>query len=126
MYTVFINADPWVLQFVGIIGAITMLGAALLALVQDDIKRVLAYSTVSQLAYMMAALGLDYPTLSALNPRVIYASISGYGQTGPYAELPGHDLNYVSISGMLAADRPDPPRWPKGSTSGLVWRSWSA
>jgi NADH-quinone oxidoreductase subunit L len=57
MYTVFINADPWVLHFVAIIAAITMLGAALLALVQDDIKRVLAYSTLSQLSYMVAALG---------------------------------------------------------------------
>ncbi|HEX2030581.1 MAG TPA: NADH-quinone oxidoreductase subunit L [Actinomycetota bacterium] len=46
------------LTFVAVIGAITMLIAALLALVQDDIKRVLAYSTVSQLGYMMAALGL--------------------------------------------------------------------
>jgi NADH-quinone oxidoreductase subunit L len=58
MYTVFINADPWVLQVVGIVGAITMLGAALMALVQEDIKRVLAYSTVSQLAYMVAAMSL--------------------------------------------------------------------
>src|ERR1041384_3256324 len=46
------------LNFVAIIGAITMLMAALLAMVQDDIKRVLAYSTVSQLAYMVAALGV--------------------------------------------------------------------
>jgi NADH-quinone oxidoreductase subunit L len=46
------------LAFVGTIGSITMLIAALLALIQDDIKRVLAYSTVSQLAYMVAALGL--------------------------------------------------------------------
>jgi NADH-quinone oxidoreductase subunit L len=46
------------LGVVAAIGAITMLIAALLALVQDDIKRVLAYSTVSQLGYMMAALGL--------------------------------------------------------------------
>ena len=58
MYTVFINAEPWVLQVVGIVGAITMLGAALMALVQEDIKRVLAYSTVSQLAYMVAAMSL--------------------------------------------------------------------
>ena len=58
MYTVFINAEPWVLQFVGIIGAITMLGAALMALVQNDIKRVLAYSTVSQLAYMVASMAV--------------------------------------------------------------------
>jgi NADH-quinone oxidoreductase subunit L len=53
MFEVFANADPFVLQIVGIVGGITMLGAALLALVQDDIKRVLAYSTVSQLAYMV-------------------------------------------------------------------------
>ena len=46
------------LAFVGTIGCITMLIAALLALIQDDIKRVLAYSTISQLAYMVAALGL--------------------------------------------------------------------
>jgi NADH-quinone oxidoreductase subunit L len=58
MYTVFIHAEPWVLQFVGIIGAITMLGAALMALVQNDIKRVLAYSTVSQLAYMVASMAV--------------------------------------------------------------------
>jgi len=58
MYEVFINAAGWVLQVVGVVGAITMLGAALLALVQDDIKRVLAYSTVSQLAYMVAAMSV--------------------------------------------------------------------
>jgi NADH-quinone oxidoreductase subunit L len=58
MYTVFIGADAWVLQTVSIIGAITMLGAALLALVQNDIKRVLAYSTLSQLAYMVAVMGM--------------------------------------------------------------------
>jgi NADH-quinone oxidoreductase subunit L len=54
LFEVFAHADPYVLQIVGIVGGITMLGAALLALVQDDIKRVLAYSTVSQLAYMVA------------------------------------------------------------------------
>ncbi len=46
------------LDVVAIIGSITMLIAAILALIQDDIKRVLAYSTISQLAYMMAALGV--------------------------------------------------------------------
>ena len=46
------------MNVVAIIGAVTMLMAALLAMVQDDIKRVLAYSTISQLAYMMAALGV--------------------------------------------------------------------
>lgn len=57
MYPVF-EASPAALNEVALIGALTMLIAALLALIQDDIKRVLAYSTVSQLAYMMAGLGV--------------------------------------------------------------------
>jgi NADH-quinone oxidoreductase subunit L len=57
MFAVF-EPSGTALALVGTIGAITMLIAALLALIQDDIKRVLAYSTVSQLAYMVAALGL--------------------------------------------------------------------
>ncbi|MGH2726761.1 MAG: NADH-quinone oxidoreductase subunit 5 family protein, partial [Actinomycetota bacterium] len=52
------EASPEALNEVALIGAFTMLIAALLAMVQDDIKRVLAYSTISQLAYMMAALGV--------------------------------------------------------------------
>jgi NADH-quinone oxidoreductase subunit L len=58
MFEVFLHADPWVLTFVSTIAAITMLIAALLAMIQDDIKRVLAYSTVSQLAYMVAGLSM--------------------------------------------------------------------
>jgi NADH-quinone oxidoreductase subunit L len=57
MFAVFAPSGE-ALAFVGTIGSITMLIAAFLAMIQDDIKRVLAYSTVSQLAYMMAALGL--------------------------------------------------------------------
>jgi NADH-quinone oxidoreductase subunit L len=52
------EASPEALNLVALIGAFTMLMAALLAMIQDDIKRVLAYSTISQLAYMMAALGV--------------------------------------------------------------------
>jgi NADH-quinone oxidoreductase subunit L len=55
---VFVHAGTAALAFVGAIGAVTMVIAALLAMVQDDIKRVLAYSTVSQLAYMVAGLSL--------------------------------------------------------------------
>jgi NADH-quinone oxidoreductase subunit L len=58
MFPVFINAPHFVLLFVSIIAAITMVIAALMAMVQDDVKRVLAYSTVSQLAYMLAGLSL--------------------------------------------------------------------
>ncbi len=57
-FQVFVSADPIALHVVAIIGAITLLLAAFLALVQDDIKKVLAYSTISQLAYMVAALGV--------------------------------------------------------------------
>jgi NADH-quinone oxidoreductase subunit L len=57
MFLVFEHAGA-ALDVVAIVAAITMLLAAILALVQDDIKRVLAYSTISQLAYMMAALGV--------------------------------------------------------------------
>jgi NADH-quinone oxidoreductase subunit L len=52
------EASQAAMNVVAIIGAITMLMAALLALVQDDVKKVLAYSTISQLAYMFAALGV--------------------------------------------------------------------
>ncbi|MDQ3941152.1 MAG: NADH-quinone oxidoreductase subunit L, partial [Actinomycetota bacterium] len=57
MFVLFEHAGA-ALNVVAVIASITMLIAALLALVQDDIKRVLAYSTISQLAYMMAALGV--------------------------------------------------------------------
>jgi NADH-quinone oxidoreductase subunit L len=55
------------LNVVAIVASITMLIAALLALVQDDIKRVLAYSTISQLAYMMAALGVGAYTAAVFH-----------------------------------------------------------
>lgn len=45
--------------------------------------------------------GLGYEDLRAINPRLIYASISGYGQTGPYRDRPGHDISYQGIGGAL-------------------------
>ena len=59
-------------------------------------------------------LGADYETLSAANPRLVYCSISGFGQEGPWAERPGHDLNYLALSGYLGVQasvegRPWPP-----------------
>src|SRR5687768_7409814 len=47
-------------------------------------------------------LGVDYETVSAANPRVIYASISGFGQTGPYADRPGFDLIAQGMSGIMS------------------------
>ena len=46
-------------------------------------------------------LGIDYETLRALNPRLIYCSISGYGQDGPYRDRVGHDINYLGYAGVL-------------------------
>jgi len=55
-------------------------------------------------------LGIDYETLRAANPGVIYAAISGYGQDGPARERVGHDLNYLAASGVLhLADGPHGP-----------------
>ncbi len=48
-----------------------------------------------------ARLGIDYDTVKGANPDVIYAAISGYGQTGPARERVGHDLNYLAASGVL-------------------------
>jgi len=51
---------------------------------------------------VMDRLGLGYEALNAINPRVIYCAITGYGQYGPRADVAAHDLNYVAESGMLA------------------------
>ncbi|HJV87549.1 MAG TPA: CaiB/BaiF CoA-transferase family protein [Noviherbaspirillum sp.] len=50
---------------------------------------------------VMDRLGLGYEALSAINPKIIYCAITGYGQTGPRASVAAHDLNYVAESGML-------------------------
>src|SRR5574343_474084 len=46
-------------------------------------------------------LGIGYDTVRALNPKITYCAISGYGQTGPYRELAGHDINYLGYAGVL-------------------------
>jgi formyl-CoA transferase len=48
-------------------------------------------------------LGVDYDTLAALNPRLVYCSISGFGQTGPYADRGGYDLIAQGMSGIMSA-----------------------
>ena len=49
---------------------------------------------------VMQRLGLDYVTLSEINPRLIYCSITGYGQSGAYQHKAGHDINYIALSGI--------------------------
>jgi crotonobetainyl-CoA:carnitine CoA-transferase CaiB-like acyl-CoA transferase len=50
---------------------------------------------------VMKRLGFDYETLAARNPRLVFCSISGYGQTGPYRDYVGHDVNYLGYAGVL-------------------------
>ncbi|MCR6660595.1 MAG: CoA transferase [Asticcacaulis sp.] len=62
-----------------------------------------------------ARLGVDYETLSAINPKLIYVSMSGYGEDGPYKNYPGQDLLLQSMSGaMMSAGSKDTPPSPAG------------
>jgi alpha-methylacyl-CoA racemase len=61
---------------------------------------------------VMERLGLGPDVLTAENRRLVYARLTGWGQTGPYAQQAGHDINYLAISGALAVcgfDRPTAP-----------------
>ena len=51
-------------------------------------------------------LGVDYDTIKQINPRIVYASLTGYGQDGPYRDLVGHDINYLAIGGLLGMTGP--------------------
>jgi crotonobetainyl-CoA:carnitine CoA-transferase CaiB-like acyl-CoA transferase len=61
-----------------------------------------------------ARLGVDHETLSARNPRLVYCSISGFGQTGPMRTAAGHDINYIACAGILGlcGRRGAPPAIP--------------
>src|SRR3569623_292770 len=50
---------------------------------------------------VMARLGLGYEDMRAINPKIIYCAISGYGQDGPRAQEAGHDINYIGATGLL-------------------------
>ena len=62
----------------------------------------------------MEKLGLGPDTLLKDNPKLIYARLTGYGQTGPYAKMAGHDINYLATSGILSrlGRKADPPVAP--------------
>jgi crotonobetainyl-CoA:carnitine CoA-transferase CaiB-like acyl-CoA transferase len=62
-----------------------------------------------------ARLGVGYDDLRAVNPSIVYCSLSGYGQEGPFATRPGHDVNYQALAGALARPVGDetPPEIPR-------------
>ena len=51
---------------------------------------------------VMDKLGVGYEALKAINPKLIYVSITGYGQTGPYKDRAGHDINYLALAGIAS------------------------
>lgn len=79
-----------------------------------DLKRPEAVEVVKQLVReydivleqfrpgVMDKLGVGYEALKAINPRLIYVSITGYGQTGPYRDRAGHDINYLALAGVAS------------------------
>jgi crotonobetainyl-CoA:carnitine CoA-transferase CaiB-like acyl-CoA transferase len=69
-----------------------------------------------------ARLGLGYAEVSAVNPALVYASVSGYGQDGPYASRPGYNTIAMGMSGLMAlTGQPgDPPTRPGGSISDVA------
>ncbi len=62
----------------------------------------------------MDKLGLGYNNIKKINPKIIYCAITGYGQDGPYRDKAGHDINYISIAGLLGANGSEggPPQMP--------------
>ncbi len=70
----------------------------------------------------MKELGLDYETLAEINPRLIFCSLSGYGQSGPYRDKAGHDLNYTGFAGILdgTGEAGGPPVMPLVQIADLV------
>ena len=57
---------------------------------------------------VMARLGLGYDDVARMNPRIVYCSITGYGQHGPKSGVAGHDLNYIADTGLLALSMGSP------------------
>lgn len=63
-----------------------------------------------------AKLGVAYDDVRERNPEIIYCSLSGFGQTGPYARMPAHDIQFEAVGGMLALDSEGRPQVPS-----FVW-----
>lgn len=75
-------------------------------------------------------LGIGYDDILARNPGIVYCSLSGYGQDGPYREWVGHDINYLGIAGLLSMTGqkdgpPVPPGFPISDFAGGVFAAFS-
>ncbi|QRV13926.1 CoA transferase [Haloterrigena salifodinae] len=76
-------------------------------------------------------LGIDYETLAEHNDELIYCSLTGYGQDGPWADRVGHDLNYVALAGLLdltresPGEKPQVPGYPIGDMAGGLFAAFA-
>jgi alpha-methylacyl-CoA racemase len=77
---------------------------------------------------VMDRLGLGYEALRAINPRVVYCAVTGWGQSGPKADVAAHDLNYVAEAGMLAlgAGSDGAPVVPSGLVADIAGGTYPA
>lgn len=77
---------------------------------------------------VMTRLGLDYAALSAINPRLIYCSITGYGQSGPRKDFAAHDLNYIAETGLLGLSmgKPQSPVLPPALVADIAAGTYPA
>ena len=57
-------------------------------------------------------LGCDFESVSKVNPRIVYCSLTAFGQTGPYRDMPGHDINVIALSGFLSLNGNSEPVVP--------------
>ena len=71
---------------------------------------------------VVTRLGVDYPAVRRVNPKIVYCSITGYGQTGPMRHVAGHDVNYLSRAGLLdlMGEKDRPPAIPGIQVADLV------
>jgi len=72
---------------------------------REEVARIAAWADIAIEGFRPGVadrLGIGYEQLLAFNPRLIYCSLSGYGQDGPWRDRPGHDLNYLAAGGALA------------------------
>lgn len=77
---------------------------------------------------VMARLDLDHKTVQAINPRIVYCAITGYGQTGPKTQRAGHDVTYIAETGLLALSHgaPQAPTLPPVLIADLMGGSYPA
>ncbi len=78
---------------------------------------------------VMERLGVGYERMAKANPRLVYCSLSGYGQDGPYQERAGHDLNYIGLAGLLdltgsREGSPIIPGVPIADLNGALWAAF--